>query len=142
MASMNEFLRFVSGSEFKAGIDGAEDTWNRRAAALNRRLADDGLPVRVRNLSSIWTVIYENASRYNWLLQYYLRAEGLSLSWIGTGRFIFSHNYTQADFDEVADRIVRACRQMRDDAWWRQPSGASNKAIRKAVFREILANRF
>ena len=32
--------------------------------------------------------------RYNWMLQYYLRSEGLALSWIGTGRLIFSLDYT------------------------------------------------
>ena len=42
------------------------------------------------------------------MLQYYLRAEGLALSWIGTGRLIFSLNYTDADFDAVAERFVDA----------------------------------
>ena len=61
--------------------------------------ASEALPVQVANLSSIWTVCYTQPSRYNWMLQYYLRAEGLALSWIGTGRLIFSLNYTDADFD-------------------------------------------
>ena len=34
------------------------------------------------------------------MLQYYLRAEGLALSIVGTGRFIFSLNYSDADFAE------------------------------------------
>ena len=51
--------------------------------------------MQVANLSSIWTVCYTRPSRYNWMLQYYLRAEGLALSWIGTGRLIFSLNYTR-----------------------------------------------
>ena len=62
------------------------------------RLAAAELPVQVANLSSIWTVLYTRPSRYNWMLQYYLRAKGLALSWIGTGRLIFSLNYTDADF--------------------------------------------
>ena len=33
-----------------------DQTWDHRAVELNRRLADAGLPVRVSNLSSIWTV--------------------------------------------------------------------------------------
>ena len=41
------------------------------------------------------------------MLQYYLRAEGLLLSWIGTGRLNFSLNYTDADFAEVVDRFRR-----------------------------------
>ena len=35
---------------------------------------DAGLPVQVVNLSTIWTVCYTQPSRYNWMLQYYLRA--------------------------------------------------------------------
>ena len=62
---------------------------------------------QVANLSSIWTVCYTQPSRYNWMLQYYLRAEGLALSWVGTGRLIFSLNYTDADFEAVAERFVR-----------------------------------
>ena len=45
------------------------------------------------------------------MFQYYLRAEGLALSWIGSGRLIFSLNYTQADFDAVADRFVAAAKR-------------------------------
>ena len=41
------------------------------------------------------------------MLQYYLRAEGLALSWVGTGRLIFSLNYTDADFEAVADKLRR-----------------------------------
>ena len=63
-------------------------------------------------MSSIWTVLYTQPSRYNWMLQFYLRAEGLALSWIGTGRLIFSLNYTDADFDAVADRFVAAAKAM------------------------------
>ena len=63
--------------------------------ASTARLRDAGLPVRVANLSSIWTVLYTQPSRYNWMLQYYLRAEGLALCWVGTGRLIFSLDYTR-----------------------------------------------
>ena len=69
-------------------------------------MTDADLPVRLANFSSIWTVNYTAPSRYNWMLQYYLRAEGLALSWVGTGRLIFSLNYTDADFAEVAERFV------------------------------------
>ena len=50
--------------------------WNGRAQRLNAMLCDAGMPVQVANLSSIWTVCYTRPSRYNWMLQYYLRAEG------------------------------------------------------------------
>jgi glutamate-1-semialdehyde 2,1-aminomutase len=142
MATMNEFLRRFDGEDIRALYRGLDAQWNRRAAALNQRLRDAALPVRVANLSSIFTVCYTQPSRYNWMLQYYLRAEGLALSWIGTGRLIFSLNYTEADFDAVADRFVAAARAMAQDGWWWSDAAATNKSIRRQVLREILAHRF
>ena len=83
--------------------------------------------MRVANLSSIWTVCYTQPSRYNWMLQYYLRAEGLALSWVGTGRLIFSLNYTDADFAAVADRFVAAAEAMQRDGWWWTDAATTNK---------------
>ena len=75
-------------------------------------------PYRSPTCRSIWTVLYTQPSRYNWMFQYYLRAAGLALSLVGTGRLIFSLNYTDADFAAVADRIVSAARAMQRDGWW------------------------
>ena len=58
------------------------------------------------------------------MFQYYLRAQGLALSWVGTARLIFSLNYSDADFAAVADRVVAAAEAMRRDGWWWQESGA------------------
>ena len=103
----------------------------RAGERLNQRLRDEGLPVQVANLSSIWTVCYTQPSRYNWMLQYYLRAEGLALSWVGTGRLIFSLNYTDADFDAVADRFVAAAKAMQRDGWWWTDPALTNKSIKR-----------
>ena len=96
--------------------------WNERADSLNARLETENLPVRVANMSSIMMVCYSEPSRYNWMLQYYLRAEGLALPWTGTGRLIFSLNYTDADFAAVTERFLAAAKAMRDDGWWTAPS--------------------
>jgi glutamate-1-semialdehyde 2,1-aminomutase len=142
MTAMDEFLGRLASPNFNAVYQGLDETWNGRAAALNARLAASDLPVRVSNLSSIWMVQYTEPSRYNWMLQYYLRAEGLALSWVGTGRLIFSLNYTDADFTEVADRFVAAGEKMKHDGWWWHDASLTNKNIKRQILKEMLAKRF
>ncbi len=141
MGAMHEFLHRMETPEVNALYRDLDQTWDHRAAELNRRLADAGLPVRVSNLSSIWTVWYTQPSRYNWMLQYYLRAEGLALSWVGTGRLIFSLNYTDQNFAAVSDCFVAAAEAMRQDGWWWANPAASNKSIKRGILREIIAHR-
>jgi glutamate-1-semialdehyde 2,1-aminomutase len=140
MAAMNEFLQLLDTPAIEAIYRDADAVWNGRAERLNDRLRDGGLPVRVAHMQSVWTVTYTVPSRYNWMLQYYLRAEGLALSWVGTGRFIFSLNYGEADFDAVCVRFVAAAKAMEADGWWWTPPGASNKGIRRRILREMLAH--
>jgi glutamate-1-semialdehyde 2,1-aminomutase len=139
MGAMNAFLRFLDTDEGRALYDGLDERWNGRAALLNAKLAEAGLPVEVSNMSTIWTVRYTRPSRYNWMLQYYLRAEGLALSWVGTGRLIFSLNYSDADFAEVADRFVRACQAMEADGWWWSDPAVTDKMIRRGIMKEMVA---
>ena len=142
MAAMNEFLRALKTPQIDALYRELDEVWNARAHMLNARLAAAKLPVRVANLSSIWTVCYTQPSRYNWMLQYYLRAEGLLLSWIGTGRLIFSLNYSDADFAAVADRFVAAASAVQRDGWWWHNPALTDRAIRRTVLKEIIAERW
>jgi glutamate-1-semialdehyde 2,1-aminomutase len=143
MGAMCEFLEQLDTPQLQALYENLEQTWNGRAKALNRRLAEQDLPVRVANLSSIWTVYYSVPSRYHWMLQYYLRSQGLALSWVGTGRLIFSLNYTDAEFAAVADRFVAAAEAMRRDGWWWQPGGPGETppSIQRQVLKELLEQR-
>jgi glutamate-1-semialdehyde 2,1-aminomutase len=142
MGSMYEFLSRLDTNAVRGLYRDLDSTWNSRAETLNARLAAAQLPVRVANLSSIWTVYYLGASGYNWMFQYYLRAAGLALSWVGTGRLIFSLNYTDADFAEVADRILTAAAAMQRDGWWWSQPQLTNKSIRQRVFKEMLQARW
>ena len=141
MAAMNEFLRYLQTPEAAAQYRDLDRTWQDRAQGLNERLAAEDLPVEVAAMSSIWTVCYTRPSRYNWMLQYYLRTEGLHLTWTGTGRLTFSFNYTEADFAAVADRFIAAARAMADDGWWWNSPALTNKTIKRTVLKEMLLRR-
>jgi glutamate-1-semialdehyde 2,1-aminomutase len=141
MTAMDEFLNRIGEPGCEAIYRGLDETWNARARQLNAMLAARDLPVRVANLSSIWMVHYTEPSRYNWMLQYYLRAQQLALSWVGTGRLIFSLNTSDADFAEVAKRFVVAADQMKQDGWWWRDASLSNKSIRRRILKEMLTRR-
>jgi glutamate-1-semialdehyde 2,1-aminomutase len=142
MGAMYEFFLKLDTEPVRALYRGLDETWNERARRLNETLAAASLPVRVANLSSIWTLYYTQASGYNWMLQYYLRAAGLALSWVGTGRLIFSLNYTEEDFSAVADRIVSAAEEMRRDGWWWSDTQLTNKAIKRRMLKEMIQARW
>ena len=141
MGAMNEFLRRVDAPDIQRSYAEADALWNARAGALNARLDREELPVRVANLTSVWTVLYLTPSRFNWMYQFYLRAAGLALPWIGSGRLIFSHDYSDADFAAVADRFVSAARAMYADGWWWRLPETTNATIRRQILREALAAR-
>ena len=142
MAAMNEFLQRLETPQVQALYRDLDALWDGRAARLNKHLRDQELPVQVANMSSIWTVCYTRPSRYNWMLQYYLRAEGLALSWIGTGRLIFSLNYSNAEFDAVAARFIAAANAMKRDGWWWLDPAATNRSIKRNILKEMIAHRF
>jgi glutamate-1-semialdehyde 2,1-aminomutase len=138
MAAMNEFLLHLDRPEMQALYRDLDATWAARAAALNQRLGERGLPLQVAHLSSIWTVCHTRSSRYNWMLQYYLKAHGLALSWVGTGRLVFSLNFSDADFASVAERLVAAAEAMRRDGWWETGALGTDRAIKRRILREML----
>jgi glutamate-1-semialdehyde 2,1-aminomutase len=142
MGAMQVFLEQLQTPEIAGRYRGLDEHWNARARRFNLRLREAGVPVRVANLSSIWTVLYTQPSRYNWLLQYYLRAEGLALSWVGTGRLIFSLDYSDADFEAVADRFAAAAAAMQRDGWWWSDPALTDKRIKRGILREMLSQRF
>jgi glutamate-1-semialdehyde 2,1-aminomutase len=141
MGAMAEFLDYLETPEARATYDTLDKVWQNRAAFLNKRLAAASLPVQVAALSSIWTVFYTEPSRYNWMLQFYLRAAGIALSWVGTGRLIFSLDFTDDDFAAVVHRFVQACKDMQADEWWWN-DGITNLSIRRNVLAETVRARW
>ncbi len=137
IASMAAFLARLDTPEVAAMYAQADARWNQALAQWNRRFEQEELPLRVQGLQSVWTVTYTQPSRYHWMLQFYLREAGLALSWVGTGRFIFSLNYSDDELHEVLERVVRAAKAFAADGWWWAPPGVSGQAMRRQVLREL-----
>jgi glutamate-1-semialdehyde 2,1-aminomutase len=140
MSTMQVFLERLATPEVQSRYDGLDACWNRRAEQLNDQFRQADLPIQVANISTIWTLCFTQPSRYNWMLQFYMRAEGLALSWVGTGRLVFSLNFTEADFAETSRRMIQAASKMNKDGWW-HPIDSTNRAIRRGILKEILFNR-
>jgi len=141
MGAMHEFLKSLEAPIMREKYAGLDALWDGRVRQLNARLRAENLPVQLANLQSVWTLTYTQPSRYNWMLQYYLRAEGLALSWVGTGRFIFPIDLADPDFARIADRIVSATHAMFRDGWWPEGLALTNREIRRRVLKESLRAR-
>jgi glutamate-1-semialdehyde 2,1-aminomutase len=142
MGAMNEFLRWVIQPATATVYEASNRRCGEWVQSTNRVLADKALPLRVVNLATVWTVLFKEPSRYNWLLQYYLRAEGVILSWVGTGRCLSSMDFTAEDYDDLQLKLVSAAQKMKDDAWWLTATECPGreKIMRTRLMREMLGS--
>jgi glutamate-1-semialdehyde 2,1-aminomutase len=140
MGAMNEFLQWVTDPATPALYDEMNDRCAQWAQTTNRALADAGLSVRVVHLATVWTILFIEPGRYNWLLQYYLRAQGVTLSWVGTGRCLGTMDFTEKDYSALQTKLVDAAAAMQADGWW---LGADHprreKTMRLRLIRDMLA---
>src|SRR5499426_1109154 len=139
MGAMNEFLRWVTAPSTVEQYEEMNERCARWAGETNRELAEAGLPIRVVHLATVWTVLFTEPGRYNWLLQYYLRAQGVTLSWVGTGRCLGTMDFTDKDYEALRLKLLDAAGRMHGDGWW---LGAEHprreKVMRRRLIKEAL----
>ena len=90
-----------------------------------------GYPLELANWFSVWSMMYTQEGRYHWMLQYYMRDAGVALSWVGTGRCLFALDWTEADYDELLKRMLKACEMMKAGGWWEPPQVNINATVGK-----------
>jgi len=137
IAAFLEWLQSDAGKKEYATAQTATDDFITRT---NKALIAEGLPLRLQNLTTVWTVLFTCPGRYHWLFQYYLRAEGVALSWVGTGRCLFSLDFAPKDYEALETKLIAAARRMRDDGWWY--AGVSSKQIKRRMGLEFAKQVF
>jgi glutamate-1-semialdehyde 2,1-aminomutase len=142
MGAMSEFLRWVMEPSTPTEYAEMNERCARWVQSTNRRLVDEALPLRVVHLGTVWTVLFTEPGRYNWLLQYYLRAQGVTLSWVGTGRCLANMDFTEKDYDDLQTKLLDAARAMKGDGWWltavEQPG--RERRMRRMLVREVVGS--
>lgn len=142
MASMNAFLKWLETPETTKSYDVMHGNIDSFIKTANAKFQERGFPIQLTNWFSVWSILYTKPGRYHWLFQYFLKDAGVSLSWVGTGRLLFSLEWKKEDYDRLLERLLAACEQMQKGGWWEEPK-ANIKAklgveIGTAVFKNLL----
>lgn len=142
ITAMQAFLQQIRRPENQQRYVELDSTWDGRRSELNQQLAKNALPLRFEGMPTIWALVFTQPGRFHWLFQFYLRREGIVMSWVGTGRLIFNLGFSPQEFEEFCRRFIGAAKRFQEDGWWHLHVGQDAKRIRRQVFKEILAKRF
>jgi len=129
MGSMNAFLKWHSRPETRTLYTDMHKNIDIFVTKANKAFVDHGYPLKLSNWFSVWSIMYTEPGRYHWMLQYYLRDAGVALSWVGTGRLLFSLDWTPEQFDELITRMLAGCAEMKKGGWWEKPQVNVKKAV-------------
>merc|ERR1712070_1171693 len=105
---MNLFLKWVTSDEAAKQYNDFHHKVSEWVIETNTVMEKEQLPLRVTAYTSVWTMLYQIPSRYHWMLQYYLKDEGINLSWVGTGRLNFSLDFTDTDLKRTRAAMIAA----------------------------------
>merc|ERR1740124_1141039 len=129
MGSMNAFLMWLNKETTAKEYDTMHTLIDAFIVKSNKAFKAQGYPLEFANWFSVWSMLYTEPGRYHWMFQYFLRDAGVALSWVGTGRCLFSLDWTQADYDKLIERILVACAAMKAGGWWEPPRVSVKRAI-------------
>jgi glutamate-1-semialdehyde 2,1-aminomutase len=145
MACMNQFLKWLEKEETVKKYDTMHEDIDYFIKKANASFKERDYPIKLTNWFSVWSILYTTPGRYHWMFQYYLKDAGVNLSWVGTGRLLFSLEWKRADYDRLLERLLAAAENMKSGGWWEAPV-ASIKAkliveIGGGVLRNLMSGK-
>jgi len=138
MGTMNAFLKWSTSPAAKKQYDHFHEILGKWVIDTNRIMEEQSIPLRVTSYASVWTMLFQQPGRYHWMLQYYLKDEGINLSWVGTGRLNFSLDFKEEDLDRVRAKMIAACKRMKEDGWWWYDPTLASRAEKQIKMRMVM----
>jgi glutamate-1-semialdehyde 2,1-aminomutase len=138
MASMNAFLKWLSKEDTAKEWDRMHTSVDAFIAKANSAFKERNYPINLSNWFSVWSIMYTKPGRYHWMFQYYLKDAGVNLSWVGTGRLLFSLEWKQADYDRLHEKMLEACEAMTKGGWWAPPAANIKACLGKEMGGAVL----
>mmetsp|Transcript_73174 Transcript_73174/g.202958 ORF Transcript_73174/g.202958 Transcript_73174/m.202958 type:complete len:601 (+) Transcript_73174:89-1891(+) len=140
MGCMNAFLKWLDTPETVASYDTMHQNIDDFIKKANDAFAEKDHPIKLTNWYSVWSILYTKPGRYHWMFQYYLKDAGVNLSWVGTGRLLFSLNWKKADYDRLLERLLVACEDMKKGGWWEPPVANIKKKLMVEIGTAVAKN--
>jgi len=140
MATMNAFLKWLKTDETVKSYDLMHQNIDRFIAQANKSLKEKQYPITLTNWYSVWSILYSEPGRYHWMFQYYLKDAGVNLSWVGTGRLLFSLEWQKADYDRLLEHLLVACEAMKQGGWWEPPVANIKTKLMGEIFPAMIRN--
>merc|ERR1712151_1130672 len=140
MGTMNAFLRWLDTPETHALYDKMHNDINSFIERANASFDEHNYPIKLTNWFSVWSIIYTTPGRYHWMFQYYLKDAGVNLSWVGTGRLLFSLEWKKEDYDRLLDRLLVACAEMKKGGWWEPPVASIKGKLMTEIGGAVIKN--
>jgi len=121
MGSMNAFLKWLDQPDTQKLWPEMHKNIDEFILKANAAFQENNYPIKVTNWYSVWSILYTTPGRFHWMFQYYLKDAGVNLSWVGTGRLLFSLEWKEADYNRLLERMLAACEAMKTAGWWEPP---------------------
>jgi len=140
MASMNAFLKWLNRPDIMKDYDYMHECVDNFIKQANAAFKERDYPVQLANWFSVWSIMFTRPGRYHWMLQYYMKDAGVNLSWVGTGRLLFSLEWKKEDYDRLLERMLDACEMMNKGGWWAPPVANIKKVLAKEIGTAVFKN--